>query len=169
MTEPKTDRIIEGVMVVFVLTAFTLAISLGIYGGCTSPPVVAEPATELDAKLAPVAEAMGDVKQELSNVQQTLSQIQQNQNSQATELAGKIDSVGRDVIQNVQKTMYGSSPEDAKLKAAAQKDWKGIVAKIVVLSVGIALLALFLPAIGGTPLLVLAIILIVLASLALLV
>lgn len=117
--------------------------------GCGGPTARAAPVAEPTATVAPRIEAEGDVHQILETVQETLNRIEQTQQSQRTELAGKIQDV-ESVVQNVEKTMYGLSPEQLQLEQDRLREQSWRFYQLIGVLVGILMIALAAPAVGGT-------------------
>ncbi len=134
---------------IFLLSFVLFAVSIAWGCGSTRGVAVTTPA----AAMEPRVEAAGDVQQTLESIQRTLTRIEQQQ-SQVTELAGSIEGV-QSLVQNVEKRMYGTSPEDAEIQIEKNRKNAAIVGGGVVAVLGLILVA-FGHGVAGATLIMLA-------------
>lgn len=116
--------------------------------GCPGSQV-AKPVIEPRLEVAPRVDAGGDVAQQFKILQDTFTRMEQQRNSQVTDLIGRVDGRIESIEQNVEKTMYGLSPERLALEmqrleqtGISRYQMQGII-------VGVLCIALAAPAVGA--------------------
>ena len=135
---------------ILLLSFVLFAVSVACGCGSTRGVAVTTPASSME----PRVEAAGDVQQTLESMQRTLTRIEKQQQSQVTELAGSIEGV-QSLVQNVEKRMYGTSPEDAEIQIERNRKNAAIVGGGVVAVLGLILVA-FGHGVAGATLIMLA-------------
>jgi len=92
-----------------------IVLSTCLAAACRAPGIAARSEPAPRARAPQEGHAEGDLLQELKQVQETLSRVESNQRAQSSELAGRIGDVDR-MVQQVEKQMYGPSPEQLQLE-----------------------------------------------------
>ncbi len=118
--------------------------------GCGSiPGVQTRAALKPHARTAPLeAEAGGDLTQLLTQHQETLNELVSLQQSQATHLADRIEEVG-ELTQDVQTQMYDLGPRRAEYERERLHVESALKDQMLGVLVGVLILAVAAPAIGG--------------------
>ena len=142
-----------------------IVLSTCLAAACRAPGIAARSEPAPRARAPQEGHAEGDLLQELKQVQETLSRVESNQRAQSSELAGRIGDVDR-MVQQVEKQMYGPSPEQLQLEQDRLGKQTVFGLAGVGILVGLALFALWAPSVGGSWLAVAAIALVTLSVLA---
>ncbi len=100
------------------------------------------------AEAAATAEAEGDLTQLLTQQQETLNRMVSLQQSQATRLADRIGEVG-ELTQEVQTQMYDLGPRRAEFERERLHVEGALKDQMLGVLVGVLILAVAAPAIGG--------------------
>ena len=117
--------------------------SLLVLFGCGTAPEL-HPSVEA----APTAKAEGDLTQLLTQQQETLNRMVSLQQSQATRLADRIEEVG-ELTQQVQTQMYDLGPRRAEFERERLHVEGALKGQMLGVLVGVLILAVAAPAIGG--------------------
>ena len=139
------DSIWLYMLVVFVMIGVFLLLSAGC-GGFRPGGVNADPSPTVVVEPSIVAE--GDVEQRLETVQETLTDIKNLQQSAQTELVGRMEGV-ENVVQNVKTEMHDLGANQLNLEKERLDHQFKTQAIIAGLVIGIMLIMIAAPAVGG--------------------
>ena len=110
-------------------------------GGATTAP-------SPTAMVEPSIITQGDVQQTLETIQETLTEVKNLNASAQTELLGRVESI-ENMTQTVSTTMQDIGPEQAKIEAKRMATYFKIVTVAIGIFVGVILIALAAPSVGG--------------------
>ena len=110
-------------------------------GGATAAP-------SPTATVEPSIQTQGDVEQRLETIQETLTEVRSLNASAQTELLGRVDRI-EELTQTVSTTMHDIGPQQAEIEGKRLAMYFKIAMVGLGIFVGVALILLAAPSVGG--------------------